>query len=107
MPSDRPTSSWARSDLLILLIVYSLTVGAPATVTATIAQKDRSWKVHGKIFGKPKNSDGFESKKSEDVSGLACATKASFPRICLIVDDEAQGTQIVILNDGELITRYA
>ena len=46
---------------------------------------------------------GSDSKKSEDVSGIACATTSRFPRICLIADDETQGTQIVILKDGELI----
>jgi hypothetical protein len=87
---------------LILLIVCCLTAGAPPTASVTTAQGDDSWKVHEKVFGKPKNSDAFEAKKSEDVSGLACAPNASFPRICLIVDDESQGAQLVILNDGEL-----
>ena len=61
------------------------------------------WEVHGKLIGKPKNLDGSESKKSEDVSGIACATTSGFPRICLVADDETQGAQIVILEDGKLI----
>src|SRR5262245_10603205 len=87
---------------LILLVVYCLMAGALPTAGVGIAHGADSWKVHGKVFGKPKDSDGLDYKKSEDVSGLACATNAGFPRICLIVDDESQGAQIVILNDGEL-----
>jgi len=60
------------------------------------------WKVHNKLLGKPKDAAGLESKKSEDVSGIACAA-SGFPRLCLIVDDETQGAQIVIVNDGDLI----
>lgn len=61
------------------------------------------WEVDGKLIGKPKNLDGTVSKRSEDVSGIACATSSGFPRLCLIVDDETQGAQIVILEDGKLI----
>src|SRR5262249_45578227 len=61
------------------------------------------WEVHGKLIGKPENLNGSESKKSKDVSGIACATTTGFPRICLIADDETQGAQIVILEDGKLI----
>ena len=60
------------------------------------------WKVHNKLLGKPKDAAGLENKKSEDVSGIACAA-SGFPRLCLIVDDESQGAQIVIVNDGDLI----
>jgi hypothetical protein len=60
------------------------------------------WKVHNKLLGEPKDAAGLESKKSEDVSGIACAT-SGFPRLCLIVDDASQGAQIVIVNDGDLI----
>ncbi|MER8817756.1 DUF3616 domain-containing protein [Mesorhizobium sp. M0142] len=56
----------------------------------------------GKLLGKPKES-GADSKKSEDVSGIACTTTSGFPRICLVADDETQGAQIVILEDGKLI----
>lgn len=61
------------------------------------------WKIVGKLIGKPKNLDGSESKNSKDVSGIACATTTGFPRICLVADDETQGAQIVILEDGKLI----
>src|SRR5262245_25014991 len=90
-----------RKCFLILLVV-SLMAGALPIAGAGIAHAADTWKVHGKVFGKPKDSDRLDYKKSENVSGLACATNASFPRICLIIDDESQGAQIVILNDGEL-----
>jgi hypothetical protein len=61
------------------------------------------WKVSGKLIGKPKNLDGSDSKKSEDVSGIACAAMSGYPRVCLVADDETQGVQIVILEDGKLI----
>jgi len=57
------------------------------------------WKVEGKLHGKIKDGD---VKKSEDISGIACDRSSGFPRLCLVVDDETQGAQIVILNDGEL-----
>ena len=59
-----------------------------------------TWKVDGKLLGEAK-ADGFE--KSEDVSGIACDRGTGFPRLCLLADDETQGVQIVILNDGELV----
>lgn len=65
------------------------------------ASAQEPWKVKGKLFGEPKGAADFE--KSEDVSGIACDRSSGFPRLCLLVDDEAQGAQIVILNDGELI----
>ena len=64
------------------------------------AQEDQSWKVHGKLLGKAISASDHE--KSKDVSGIACSTTQGFPRLCLVADDETQGTQIVILNDGEL-----
>jgi Protein of unknown function (DUF3616) len=96
------TANQLQSRGPLILLVLSLIAGALSMAGAGIAHGADSWKVQNKVFGKPKDSDGFEYKKSEDVSGLACATKASFPRICLIVDDESQGAQIVIMNDGEL-----
>ncbi|WP_165420919.1 DUF3616 domain-containing protein [Rhizobium ruizarguesonis] len=55
------------------------------------------------LIGKPKNFDGSDSKKSKDVSGIACAATSGYPRVCLVADDETQGAQIVILEDGKLI----
>ena len=65
------------------------------------AQGDEWWKVHGKLLGKAIGVADHE--KSKDVSGIACSTTQGFPRLCLVVDDETQGTQIVILKDGELV----
>jgi Protein of unknown function (DUF3616) len=45
----------------------------------------------------------LDSKKSEDVSGIACATTSGFPRICLLVDDETQGAQIVMLKKDKVV----
>ena len=76
---------------------------ATASPIAALADSDTPWTVHGKLLGKPKDLAGADSKKSEDVSGIACATTTGFPRICLVADDETQGAQIVVLKDGELI----
>lgn len=60
------------------------------------------WPVDGKLLGKPKG-DGSESRKSTDVSGIACAETGGFPRVCVIADDEAQGVQIVRVEDGRIV----
>jgi hypothetical protein len=70
------------------------------TLIPLSASAQEPWKVDGDLRGKAKD-DGF--KKSEDVSGIACDRRSGFPRLCLVADDETQGTQIVILKDGELI----
>ena len=88
-----------RRSLPALLMACLLTAAALTTASVASAQGDKPWEVRGKVFGEPKNPDGVDAKKSEDVSGLACATTSGFPRICLIVDDESQGAQIVILNE--------
>ncbi|MER9651695.1 DUF3616 domain-containing protein [Mesorhizobium sp. M0199] len=67
------------------------------------ATEPQPWEVSGKLIGKPKNLDGSESKRSADVSGIACGTTFGFPRVCLLADDETQGVQIVILEDGRMI----
>src|ERR1700755_1228514 len=89
------------SCLLIALPIACFTGGLGSS--AAFAQDSKPWKVSGKLFGKPKNLDGSDSKKSEDVSGIACATTSGFPRVCLVADDETQGAQIVILEEGKLI----
>ena len=76
--------------LTAMLIAGSFILG-----TAAFAQV-APWPVRGKLIGK-------DGDKAEDVSGMACATPSGFPRMCLIVDDEVQGAQIVILNEGGLI----
>lgn len=43
-----------------------------------------------------------DDKKAEDISGISCTTTASFPRTCLMIDDNSQSAQIVTLTDGRL-----
>ncbi len=77
-----------------------LAVGAVLAHGAA-AQADEPWKVEHKLVGKPR-TETLDSDKSSNVSGIACATAAGFPRTCLVADDETQGAQIVILKNGEL-----
>jgi hypothetical protein len=94
----------ARSRLLVAIVAMCSAIGlVVTTASVSFAQDDGPWKVRGKLVGKPKDVAGLESRKSSDVSGIACATTAGFPRICLIADDETQGAQVVILKDGELV----
>lgn len=71
-----------------------------ASLTSAAAQSALSWKVEGKLRGEPKGASDF--KKSEDVSGIACDGATGSPRLCLVIDDETQGAQIVLLKEGEL-----
>ena len=74
---------------------------ALAAGASSIAHADEPLKVSGKLVGKVK--DG-ELKKSKDVSGIACAgDPGMYPRICLLVDDETQGAQVVILHKDHLV----
>ena len=74
---------------------------ALASGVPSIAQADQPLAVSGRLVGKVK--DG-EFKKSEDVSGIACAGgPAVYPRICLLADDETQGAQVVILHQDRLV----
>jgi Protein of unknown function (DUF3616) len=63
---------------------------------AAAAQDEPAWTVKEKLFGEKDN-------RSKDVSGIACNSPAGFPRSCLLVDDESQGAQIVIVQDGEIV----
>lgn len=83
--------------IALCVCVFSLA----ASVLAAGAQDLPPWKVHGKLLGKANGPADFE--KSKDVSGIACDRNSGFPRLCLVADDETQGTQIVILRDGELV----
>ena len=56
----------ARS-VLAALLVCSMVVGNPAR-----AADSGTWPVHGKLVGK-------NGKKSEDISGIACATPRGIP----------------------------
>ena len=82
-----------------MLVAFCVVGGLATSVVA--AQADQPWKVHGKLLGKAISPSDYE--KSEDVSGIACSTTAGFPRVRLVADDETQGTQIVIMKDGELV----
>lgn len=70
-----------------------------AVALAAPAEADTAWPVQNRLLGKAK--DG-KAEKAEDVSGMACAPGPA-PRLCLAVDDETQGAQVVILNEGGLI----
>lgn len=84
-----------RSVLLISVLAGAL--------SGPVQAQSEPWPVKGKLFGEAKDATGAEFKKSEDVSGIACATETGFPRLCLVADDEAPGAQIVILKEGEII----
>src|SRR4051812_28512935 len=94
----------ASSRIAAFVLAPILLVGA-LPGGASYASGGDAWKVKEKIFGESKKvgsvKDDDDAKKSEDVSGLACAG-TGFPRLCLVVDDESQGAQVVILEDGEL-----
>ena len=96
MSDDR--QRWiSRYAALSIALLAAVSWAAP-----TLAQS-QPWPVKGKLFGQANDAVGADFKKSEDVSGIACATETDFPRLCLIADDEAPGAQIVILKDGEII----
>lgn len=80
---------------ILLLVAAALTCGRDASAQDTALPPP--WKVKGKLLGKRND------KKAEDVSGIACNSASGFPRQCLVVDDELQGAQIVIVNDGGMI----
>ncbi|MGR9079520.1 DUF3616 domain-containing protein (plasmid) [Rhizobium leguminosarum] len=96
--ANEPRKLWSA------LVVTCLSAGIGWSGAALGQAADsQPWKVSGKLIGKPKNFDGSDSKKSKDVSGIACAGTSGYPRVCLVADDETQGAQIVILEDGKLI----
>src|SRR5215204_4773791 len=67
---------------------------------ATLARNTDGWPVEGKLLGEIRDAD---YRKSKDASGIACATATGLPRTCLLADDESQGAQIVIVDDGRVI----
>jgi hypothetical protein len=91
-----------KTTLFAAVLLILAATGAPAPAGA--ADSPASWEVKNRLQGKRK---GDEILKSEDASGIACAPPASgqsgFPRLCLAVDDETQGAQVVILEDGLLV----
>src|SRR5690349_13315504 len=88
---------------LFLAQVVTLSLAGILPAGSALARGDDPWKVEHKLIGKPRGLDPMDADKSKDVSGIACATTSGFPRICLIVDDETQGAQIVILKKDKLI----
>ncbi|PWR21777.1 DUF3616 domain-containing protein [Zavarzinia compransoris] len=64
------------------------------------AAADDAFPVKGASVGevKPKG----EIKGAKDLSGIACAEAAGFPRRCLIVDDDSQFAQFALLHEDRL-----
>ncbi len=89
-----------RAALLLAGALLASTFAAPVTAWAKDAD---TWKIDGQVRGKPKDKSGKVYEKSNDVSGIACETKPDYPRLCLIVDDETQGVQIIILKKDKLV----
>jgi hypothetical protein len=71
-----------------------------ASIGTASSQTSEPWKVDGRILGEPGKTGN--PGKSEDVSGMACAM-TGFPQVCIVVDDETQGAQVVILKNGGLV----
>jgi hypothetical protein len=72
---------------------------AYATITVSVAANkitSQALKVQGKLVGN-------EDKKSKDVSGIACPPISTFPRSCLVIDDNLQEAQGIILNSDALV----
>lgn len=85
-------------------VLLAALLAAPASPPARAAGTE-PWRVSGKLYGEPdrqRPEDAAASAKADDVSGIACATDAGFPRVCLAADDESQGAQIVVLHDGAM-----
>ena len=98
-----PAYKTNRAHRTALATAWFLSVAVLLQGGVAAAEGDEPWKVEGKLIGKPKSFDVLDSEKAKDVSGIACATTSSFPRICLLVDDETQGAQIVILKKDMLV----
>jgi Protein of unknown function (DUF3616) len=85
----------------ILCLATISCIGLLTSVSAGAGNNlDTFWKVEGDLIGKKKKG---KKKKSEDVSGIACATDRGFPRTCLLIDDELQVAQVVIVQEGSLL----
>jgi len=96
MASPGSRRGWA----FIVPVVLGLLAAGLVPAGDALAQSDPSWRVMNRLEGKVKNG---AAGKAEDVSGIACAPGPAYPRLCLVVDDESQGAQIVILTNGMLI----
>ncbi|MCX5515013.1 DUF3616 domain-containing protein [Kaistia algarum] len=84
-----------------LLIIACL--AAMPLVTAipgpAVAESGPFFNVTGKLLGK---TDDGTIQDGEDLSGIACAEEAGFPRHCLLVDDESQFAQSVTIETGSI-----
>ena len=94
--ASSPIAPRIRRLVALAAMSFSLMSFSPMTAGQVTAGDDDTWPVHGRLLGK-------DDKKSEDVSGIACATPRGFPRSCLVIDDNVQHAQFVTVKDGELI----
>lgn len=86
-------SAWIGRSLACLLL---------ASLSTPVIAED-AWKVEGELRGKPKKNRPAEFKSSKDVSGIACDSGKTLPRLCLVADDETQGVQVVLLKKRKLV----
>jgi hypothetical protein len=91
------TSRLITRALVAGLILASISLLA---INPAAARDATAWKVDQKLLGEAKGPPDFH--KSENVSGIACDLGMKLPKLCLVVDDETQGAQIVLLMDDEL-----
>jgi len=94
--ASSPIAPRIRRLVALAAMSFSLMSFSLMTAGQVTAGDDDTWPVHGRLLGK-------DDKKSEDVSGIACATPRGFPRSCLVIDDNVQHAQFVTVKDGELI----
>ncbi|MGH2340648.1 DUF3616 domain-containing protein [Segnochrobactraceae bacterium EtOH-i3] len=91
MLRDRMTMSCGLLVALVLCL--------PAGIVR--AAEPQVWSVQGQLAGEMKK-DGSGPKVSRDISGIACIETDTFPRHCLVIDDEGQAAQSVTLGNGTL-----
>lgn len=91
-----------RAPAFLGLILAGAAMLAAASGGHALGQNAAAWPVRGKLIGKPDNNNPGDFKKAKDLSGIACDQPEGFPRRCVVIDDETQGAQLVILNDGGL-----
>lgn len=71
-------------------------------LTSSSSANADNWTASG-LLGKSKKLDASNPKSSKDVSGIACAATTGFPRVCLVIDDEARSAQVVVLDNQKMI----
>src|SRR5262249_44767116 len=79
-----------------MLVAAVLVIVAVCGSVGGSAAEDKPWPVEGARVLQAKDGG-----KSKDISGIAC-TGATFPRTCLVIDDDMQAAQSVLVNDGSL-----